>query len=316
MILEVPKTAVMLATYNGEKLLEKQLDSIRNQTVPADYVLFRDDKSTDGTVSYLKNYIEHHQLKNWIVRVNDNNLGWRKNFRQLLVDGLELDVDYLFFSDQDDEWLLSKNEKQLSILEEHPEIELLTCDSKIKVIGENTPNLVMLQFPDKEKPLSKFPREKHYKLYRGGRSMAMRKSYIARLIPYWKEEYNTTHDILLYVVASQLGVGYNLNEELIIHLRHGNNASGGKLLKLSDKKGVHVSELYKILGFYSVIYNVLKDRGMDTSEIEGYYQFYKKRYNYASENKSIKSLLLIFTSWKYYPSTSGRIRDLIFSLKK
>lgn len=312
----MPKTAVVLATYNGEKLLEKQLDSIRNQTIPADYVLFRDDKSTDGTVDYLKQYIEQNQLENWIVNVNNHNLGWRKNFRQLLVDGIELDIDYLFLSDQDDEWSVDKNEKQINILDNHPEIELLTCDSKIKIVGEDTPDFKMLQFPDKDKKLSKFPEEKHYKLYRGGRAMAMRKSYIASLIPYWKEEYNTTHDVLLYVVASQLGVGYNLNEELITHLRHGNNASGGALLSVFNSKNIHISELYKLVGFYSVIYHVLRDRGRDITEIEEYYNFYKNRYDYARENKTIKSLSLILTNWKYYRGMSGRIRDVIFSLKR
>ncbi|MCC9882242.1 glycosyltransferase, partial [Streptococcus agalactiae] len=96
------KTAVLMATYNGEKFISEQLDSIRQQTLKPDYVLLRDDCSTDETVNVVNNYIAKHELEGWKIVKNDKNLGWRLNFRQLLIDVLAYEVDYVFFSDQDD----------------------------------------------------------------------------------------------------------------------------------------------------------------------------------------------------------------------
>ena len=96
------KTAVLMATYNGQGFIHDQLDSIRNQTLRPDYVLMRDDGSTDDTVKVVEDYIKEHRLDGWSITSNDKNLGWRLNFRQLLLDAKRLSVDYLFFSDQDD----------------------------------------------------------------------------------------------------------------------------------------------------------------------------------------------------------------------
>ena len=51
------KTAVLMATYNGQGFIHDQLDSIRNQTLRPDYVLMRDDGSTDDTVKDVEDYI-------------------------------------------------------------------------------------------------------------------------------------------------------------------------------------------------------------------------------------------------------------------
>lgn len=64
------KISVIMATYNGEKYLEKQLISIANQTVQADEVLIFDDCSSDSTVEIIKDFIRNHRKKNWYVYVN------------------------------------------------------------------------------------------------------------------------------------------------------------------------------------------------------------------------------------------------------
>ena len=51
------KISVVMATYNGERFLREQLDSIRNQTRQADELIICDDGSTDGTVELVRKYI-------------------------------------------------------------------------------------------------------------------------------------------------------------------------------------------------------------------------------------------------------------------
>lgn len=68
------KISVALATYNGEKYIEKQLDSIRNQTIKPDEVVIVDDKSSDRTVALINEFIAVNNLVNWKLFVNEKML--------------------------------------------------------------------------------------------------------------------------------------------------------------------------------------------------------------------------------------------------
>lgn len=95
------KISVALATYNGEKYIEKQLDSIRNQTIKPDEVVIVDDKSSDRTVALINEFIAVNNLVNWKLFVNEKNVGYRKNFYNALK---KVTGEVIFLSDQDDEW--------------------------------------------------------------------------------------------------------------------------------------------------------------------------------------------------------------------
>jgi len=96
--------SIAMATYNGEKYLREQLDSIYNQTYKNIEVVVCDDCSTDSTVTILEEYKEKYGLKYFI---NEKNLGYSKNFEKaaFLCKG-----EYIAFSDQDDIWLPEKIE--------------------------------------------------------------------------------------------------------------------------------------------------------------------------------------------------------------
>jgi glycosyltransferase involved in cell wall biosynthesis len=98
-----------------------------------DYVIIRDDGSTDGTVQFVRDYIKQHNLVGWTITQNEKNLGWRLNFRQLLIDSQNTDADVIFLSDQDDAWHLEKNKRQVEILSSHSEIEVLSADTELNV---------------------------------------------------------------------------------------------------------------------------------------------------------------------------------------
>ena len=65
--------SLVMATYNGEKYLYEQLDSIRCQTMPPDEVIICDDCSKDSTVNMIQEYIDKYQLKHWNVYENEKN---------------------------------------------------------------------------------------------------------------------------------------------------------------------------------------------------------------------------------------------------
>ncbi len=99
-----PLVSIAMATYNGEKYLQEQLDSIYNQTYKNIEVIVTDDCSTDGTVEILERYAASHGLKYY---VNEWNLGFVKNFERALS---HCHGEYIALADQDDIWLSEKLE--------------------------------------------------------------------------------------------------------------------------------------------------------------------------------------------------------------
>jgi rhamnosyltransferase len=100
---------VLMSTYNGEKNIIRQLNSIVAQTNVDVHCLIRDDGSTDNTVRVISEY----QAKRKNIRlIQGNNFGWKKSFMQLVYETANLEqFDYYAFADQDDIW----NEDKLSI---------------------------------------------------------------------------------------------------------------------------------------------------------------------------------------------------------
>ena len=105
-----PLISIIVCTYNGERFLEEQLQSIFNQTYTNLEIIIADDRSSDGTILILKRY---EGIPNVKIHYNEKNLGFIKNFElaATLATG-----DYIAFSDQDDIWLPHKIEKLLSAI--------------------------------------------------------------------------------------------------------------------------------------------------------------------------------------------------------
>lgn len=97
--------SIAMCTYNGEKYLEKQIDSIINQTYNNIELIIVDDCSSDRTVSIIKNYQKNYSFIKLFE--NELNLGFIKNFEKAisLCSG-----DYIALSDQDDVWKKNKLE--------------------------------------------------------------------------------------------------------------------------------------------------------------------------------------------------------------
>lgn len=101
--------SVALCTYNGAKYLPAQLDSILNQTHPADEIIIADDGSSDTTLDIIRNYAERENSIRFFV--NDQNLGFVRNFSLAIS---KANCDYVALADQDDIWTPDHLEKLLN----------------------------------------------------------------------------------------------------------------------------------------------------------------------------------------------------------
>lgn len=112
--LQSPQIAILMATYNGEKYLKDQIESLYAQTVSGWHLYVRDDGSQDATIDIIKSYMANHSN---ITLIEDKlgGLGTRDQFMRLLKI---VDADYFLFCDQDDVWFNDKIEKTLNKMRE------------------------------------------------------------------------------------------------------------------------------------------------------------------------------------------------------
>lgn len=138
------KIAVLMSTYNGEKYIRQQLESILKQTIPA-HVFIRDDGSSDTTTDIIDEYIAAGAD---IELIKGQNLGVKRSFFELIKNAP--DADYYAFADQDDVWMPDKLEaavKQLKVVEQLGlQAPLLYCadtylvDADLKLIVRENKN--------------------------------------------------------------------------------------------------------------------------------------------------------------------------------
>ncbi len=106
--------AVVMCTYNGEKFLREQMDSILCQTYPIKEIIIQDDGSTDSTVEICEEYAAKHD--NIHLYINKENVGVCVNFRTAFKRAT---ADFIAISDQDDVWFPNKIEKLVNAIGEH-----------------------------------------------------------------------------------------------------------------------------------------------------------------------------------------------------
>lgn len=121
------KLSIALATYNGARYLQEQLDSFSAQTRAPDELVVCDDASTDATMDILNGFAQVAEFPVRIFR-NTANLGYTANFEQALS---LCTGDLVFLSDQDDVWFKGK----LEILEKeftaYPRAMVVVNDQEI-----------------------------------------------------------------------------------------------------------------------------------------------------------------------------------------
>ncbi|NBH72680.1 glycosyltransferase [Clostridiaceae bacterium] len=213
------RISVVMTTYNGERYLIQQLNSIAYQTKKADEVLIFDDCSTDSTVQLIKDFINNNKLSNWYLFTNKINLGWRKNFIQGIS---KAKGDIIFLSDQDDIWMKNKIERMSYIMSENEKILILSCNVRMKN-DENMQLKVKRAVPKyKSKKLEKVQLNgSTYRPIRPGCAYAFKKEVIPEIERLWFE--GLAHDSLIWVIGLIKESLYILNEPLVIQVRHAGN---------------------------------------------------------------------------------------------
>lgn len=128
--------AILMATYNGEKYLKEQIDSILAQTNQNWHLYIHDDGSQDGTVSIAKSYTNEHPERITLLDYPPQG-GACQNFLSLLE---RVEAPYYMFCDQDDIWLPEKIELSIKEIEQKealsPDKGIVVC-TDLHIVSEN-----------------------------------------------------------------------------------------------------------------------------------------------------------------------------------
>ena len=223
------KISVVMTTYNGERFIYEQLESILNQTRIPDEVLIFDDQSTDKTQEIITEFIKNNKLGSfWHFEVNKVNKGCVCNF----LDGAKrAEGDLIFYADQDDIWA----RKKIEIMEKgfflHPEMMACYClrhfiDAEGKEITLKFQNMTNVRVHTKGfQKLSLNEAVKYNKS--PGLCLAVRKSLIDETCDMILEN-NLTHDLPIGTVAAIYNGYYVLNKKLVYYRQHEKNVSSAR----------------------------------------------------------------------------------------
>lgn len=218
------KVDILLATYNGEKYLKEQIESLLDQTYTNIQIIISDDCSTDGTRDILKSYENNEKIK---VYYQENNLGYVKNFEFLLK---KVESDLYMLCDQDDFWKKEKVEKTVDKLQKE-NLDLVFGD--LEVVDEN----LNLLYPSYNKYMHLAHKiDKYYKDYKlqylyncmTGCTMMSKKKFLDKILPLPTNSKYMIHDYWIGLIVSLNGkVGY-LDKPYILYRQHGKNQVGTK----------------------------------------------------------------------------------------
>lgn len=227
------KVSVVLATYNGEKYIIDQLESLRNQTYTIDEVLVYDDFSKDKTVQVIKNYIKKYNLQNWVCKINNSNVGWKKNFKQLLdcASG-----DIVFLCDQDDIWNENKIKKMTNIMQQNEKINVLACGYNIKYETSDIKKVnssVINQMNETSRVYPYTFNLNFLEVKRPGCTYAINKKFWKKISYFWDER--LPHDYFIWAISILSNSLFILDENLIDWRRFSNSATAFSESKFQDK---------------------------------------------------------------------------------
>ncbi len=208
-----PRVSVCMATYNGERYLRQQIDSILPQLTSTDELVVVDDGSRDTTVDIVRSYADPRI----VLIVRPQNGGVIVAFDDAVSSA---SGDILFLCDMDDIWVEGKVDKTLGIFAENPEVDIVA--TSIDIIDENG-NRVSPVSPGRPFRAG-FLRNILRNSYQGS-AMAFRSSLLPHVLPFPRRQ-AFLHDAWIGTRAALLGHRTHfLDEALLLYRRHGNNVS-------------------------------------------------------------------------------------------
>lgn len=242
------KITVLLSTYNGERYLREQLDSILNQQNIAVSLLVRDDGSHDATLKILREYASRYSN---IKIYAEDNIGFARSFSKLIAYAMDsVESDYFAFCDQDDVWLPEKLFAGTQHLTAFPENRPALYCSNLTLVTQNLEPIGIMPVFTRENPTRAEVILEHIGT---GCTMvfnqaALRK-YQQSLNEIMQNPDFRLHDRWMFLICFWFGKIFIDSKSYILYRQHGNNAIGAnsKQLQLPWRYWSKMRKIYSAL---------------------------------------------------------------------
>lgn len=219
------KIAILMATYNGEKYICQQIDSILSQTCTDWELYIHDDGSTDNTIAVVESYVEKYPDK--IHLIDGKSTGGAKyNFFYMFG---QVEAPYYMTCDQDDVWLDKKIEltydKMLAI-EDKADVpclvytELRVVDSELNTIADTMSEYQSLDCH--KRTINQFILQNSVT----GCTMMINRALRDKMLHITDIDNTIMHDWWAALVAAQFGKTAFIDEPTILYRQHGDNSLG------------------------------------------------------------------------------------------
>ncbi len=199
------KVSVVLASYNGEKYIKNQINSIMSQLKDDDELIVSDDNSKDNTREIV---LELANKDARIKLVNGPAEGYNKNFENAIKYAKN---EFIFISDQDDEWMPDKVSKVLEAFDDRTNCVLHDC-----VVIDDNQKIIHQSYLNERKANTNY-RKNIYKNTFTGCCMCVRREWLLKLVPFHKGIY---YDAWIGILSCKFNCVKILNEPLIKWCRH------------------------------------------------------------------------------------------------
>lgn len=233
--------SVCMATYNGEKFIEKQLTSILTQLGPNDEVIIIDDNSKDETVFVIKNLLKDYPIAATVM-VNDKNKGPIGSFETAIEHSKG---EFIVLADQDDEWLPNKISKIMETFEKYTPA-LIVHDAR--VIDGSGKELAKSWNQYNSNKISKTIMSNVFKNGYTGCMMAFTRELAQQALPFPSTIEMHDQWIALVAIKTKSEIRF-IEEPLMNYVRHGNNVTGMKKRKITEMMAGRVNMLNAILRY-------------------------------------------------------------------
>ena len=218
---------IIMASYQGEKYIEEQLESILESTKVDVFVTVYDDGSKDRTKEIVSSYEKQYPGKVKLI-LNEHNLGLTKNFLHGLLDN---EFSYVMFSDQDDVWNPDKVKKTLDCMKREEEKQpqgtpVIVFTDALVVDGELNP---MYPSFHRSQGLDTSKLDLAHMMMENkmmGCTMMLNRGMIEKVTQL--PEHARYHDWWLGLIAAAYGTIVYLPEATIKYRQHGKNMVGNQ----------------------------------------------------------------------------------------
>ena len=314
--------SVIIATYNGEKYINQQIESVLSQNTPVDEIIICDDNSKDNTIFVARSILQKWDAHYKIIQHNEN-----KGVVQSFYDAFNIsENEYVFFSDQDDVWLPNKTEEFMAAFNKF-DCDLVFSDAELTDAFLNPMGTTLLETKSRIKIANGVSQIDTYELSRvlpygnmvTGMSMAAKREFVLKCCPFPNE---MLHDNWIALNACAKGTMVSINMPLAYYRQHENNVIGAKkggfFKKLNHSLETGENGIKKELSYADCIKNIYTSATNNVSidSANEYCDFVEKRFDYHERKIGIVELFRLYKCGLYRKFYTNRgfeflIRDII-----